>query len=140
MFLLLILKNRQYFNVFIRQIKISNLEDENAKTIYTILEDCERNGNNDESAFNSIENNSLRNMVFDALSGTDNSGFDVKAAVNDSIKAIKMRSLLERRGDIISLINSGDLEKMKSEESSGLLEAKIRLDREIEELRKSEDF
>ncbi len=138
--LLLVFRNRQYFEYFRRKLKINTLNDKDAKILYTVLEDSKRSGiNSDEAVLQMIEDVSLRNFVSASFSDDINRYSDIEAAIDEYINAIKLDNLLEKRKSIISLINSGEMDNLSPEEYLGLLEAKNTLDREIEELKKIED-
>lgn len=138
--LLLVFTHRQYFEYFRKKLRINSLTDSDAKTLYTVLEDSQRAKiNSDDAILQMIENVSLRNFVSSCFSDGFNNVDNVQGAIDDYINTISLNNLINKRKNIISLINSGEMDNLSPEEYLGLLEAKNTLDHEIEELKKTED-
>lgn len=134
--LLLLFNNRSYFDSFRREIKINQLEDKDAVKLYAVLENANREDiKTDEVVLQMISDDNLRNFVSASFSDDLHHPEDVKTAIEVSINAIKLEKLIESRKRIISLINSSEKEGLSANQFSDMLEAKLELDRQIEELK-----
>lgn len=135
--MLLLINNRSYFDLFRKEIKINQLEDDAAIRLYTVLENASREEiKTDEVVLQMITDEGLRNFVAasfaDGLHRPDN----VEREIENAADIIRLERLIESRNNIISLIKSTDAEGLKETEFTNMLEAKCDLDRKIEELKK----
>lgn len=137
--LLLILKNRQYFNYLKKEIKFADLEDENARILFTVLEDNTRDSTVSlETLISTIQNEVLRNFVFSYMQENNNPS-KLEEVIFSSVKSLKLKKLYKKRDKLSALINSMMNINTEENEWHELLESKGALDREIEELKREEE-
>lgn len=136
--MLLLVNNRQCFDKFRREVKINQLGDNYAKMLYTVLENSSREEiKTDEVLLQMIEDEELRNFVSASIADGLHCSDDAEKDVEEAINAIKLQHLIENRNNILSLISSSDNGSLGSEDYRNMLEAKLDLDRKIEELKKN---
>ena len=136
--LLILLNNRECFDYFRREIKINQLGDENARILYTVLENASREEiKTNEVVLQMIENDELRNFASVSVAEGLHCPDDPKAAIEEAVRSIKLQYLIESRKKILNLINSSDIQGINADEFRNMLEAKSDLDSKIEELKKN---
>lgn len=134
--MLLLINNRGEFENFRRQIKIDFLNDTAAQTLYSVLENAERQQiKTDEMILQMIEDISIKELVVTSFANGLHKPENYKEAIENAILDIKLKRIEERRNGILSLINSSGLDNLNSEDLNELLMTKAELDREIEDLK-----
>ncbi len=137
--MLLMLRNRQHFNDLRNYIHYTDLDDENAKQIFTVLENAYRDSSvSVETELSGIKNEVLRNYIFGYLEENRDSQ-DSEEELNSAIKSLRIKKLIKKRDLMQNLIgNVGNFES-DGDGWRELLESKENLDREIEALRHGEE-
>lgn len=134
--MLILLKHRELFEDFRSKVKYSNLSDENAQALYTVLEDSSRQDiRTDDMMLQMIEDQNLRNLAVTAFTSEMYDRMDVKKTLQDAVVQIKLRKLEESRAMVQRMLNSGDLDATDDMEFGNLLQMKMNLDKEIQDLR-----
>lgn len=137
--LLLLINNRESFDLFRKQVRINSLDDVNAKKLYTVLEDAERECiRSDENILEMIDDLQLKNIVSASMNDGLYNKINVKDAIDSAVLSINLRELIEKRNNITKMLTASGMECISIEEYKGLLEAKNSLDREIEQIKKRE--
>ncbi len=126
--------NREQFGVVRARLVADDLEDDRARALYIVLEDCFRRDQHDpDTLLRRIESEELRSLVAQKLT-VDEFSVNVEAYVADGVRQVKSHAL-ERQRDRV-------LEQMRRAEHEGatgvisdLLTDKIFLDGELNKLR-----
>ncbi len=134
--MLILMKNRDRFEKFRNEIKLSQLKDNNARTLYIVLEDAVRqNIGTDDMILQMIDDPELRNLVVTAFTSDMYMRMDVGRALQDAVYQIKLTQLEESRAQVQRMLNGGEMDITDEQELQSLLQAKLELDRKIEELK-----
>ena len=134
--MLILMKNRDRFEKFRNEIKLNQLKDNNARTLYIVLEDAVRqNIGTDDMILQMIDDPELRILVVTAFTSDMYMRMDVDRALQDAVYQIKLTQLEESRASVQRMLNGGEMDITDEQELQGLLQAKLELDRKIEELK-----
>ena len=134
--MLILLKNRDKFNQFRNQVKLSHLTDPAAIKLYTVLEDASRQEvRTDDVILQMIDDQDLRNLAVTAFTSKMYESMNVDATLEDAIYQIKLAQLEQKRSNIQRMLNGGEMDITDNLEFASLLQMKMSLDREIEELK-----
>ncbi len=133
--LLHLIKNRNGFEYFRHRVRINYLQDDFARKLFTVLEDAVREGiESDEVIIQMIDNQELKNLVISFLAEDRSDPGDTEE-LDSVIDTINIARLEERRNNILQLINGSEVETTGQDEILQMIEAKVKIDREIEELK-----
>ena len=111
-------------------------QDNNARTLYIVLEDAVRqNIGTDDMILQMIDDPELRILVVTAFTSDMYMRMDVDRALRDAVYQIKLTQLEESRASVQRMLNGGEMDITDEQELQGLLQAKLELDRKIEELK-----
>ncbi len=134
--MLILLKNRSRFSQFRNQVKLSNLSDPAAIKLYTVLEDANRQEiRTDDMVLQMIDDTELRELAVTAFTSRMYERMDVDKTLEDAVFQIRLAQLEQRRANIQRMLNGGEIDISDEQEFSNLLQNKMALDREIEELK-----
>ena len=134
--MLILMKNRDRFEKFRNEIKLNQLKDNNARTLYIVLEDAVRqNIGADDMILQMIDDPELRILVVTAFTSDMYMRMDTDRALQDAVYQIKLTQLEESRASVQRMLNGGEMDITDEQELQGLLQAKLELDRKIEELK-----
>ena len=134
--MLILLKNRNRFNQFRNQVKLSHLSDPAAIKLYTVLEDASRQEvRTDDMVLQMIGDSELKDLAVTAFTSRMYERMDVDKTLDDAIFQIKLAQLEQRRANIQRMLNGGEIDISDEQEFANLLQIKMALDREIEELK-----
>ena len=134
--MLILMKNRDRFEKFRSEIKLNHLKDDAARTLYIVLEDAVRQDiGTDDMILQMIEDPELRNLVVTAFTGEMYRRMDVDRTLEDAVQQIKLTQLEESRAAVQRMLNGGEMEITDEQEMDNLLQAKLELDRKIQELK-----
>ncbi len=137
--MLVLMGHREKFEKFRSEVKLSQLTDSTARQLYTVLEDAIRNDiKTDDMVLQSMEDEKLRNLASTAFTSEMYKRMDVDKALKDAIYQIRLTQLEEQRDAVQRMLNGGEMDISDQGEFVELLGRKVALDREIEELKKSE--
>ena len=134
--MLILLKNRSRFSQFRNQVKLSHLSDPAAIKLYTVLEDASRQEiRTDDMVLQMIEDTELRQLAVTAFTSRMYERMDVDKTLDDAVFQIRLAQLEQRRANIQRMLTGGEMDISDELEFSNLLQMKMSLDREIEELK-----
>ncbi len=134
--MLLLLKNRDKFERFRNQVKLSHLTDPAAVKLYTVLEDASRmEVKTNETVLQMIEEPELRDLAVTVFASDMYERIDVDETIHVAECQIKLRQLESRRESLQRIINGGEVEMVDEQELINLLQMKVSLDKEIEDLK-----
>ena len=134
--MLILMKNRDRFEKFRSEIKLNHLKDDAARTLYIVLEDAVRQDiGTDDMILQMIEDPELRNLVVTAFTGEMYRRMDVDRTLEDAVQQIKLAQLEESRAAVQRMLNGGEMDITDEQELDNLLQAKLDLDRKIQELK-----
>ena len=134
--MLILMKNRDRFEKFRSEIKLNHLKDDAARTLYIVLEDAVRQDiGTDDMILQMIEDPELRNLVVTAFTGEMYRRMDVDRTLEDAVQQIKLTQLEESRASVQRMLNGGEMDITDEQEMDNLLQAKLELDRKIQELK-----
>jgi len=134
--MLILLRNRDRFDWFRSKVKIGQLNDIAAVRLYTVLEDAQRNGiKSDDVILGMIGDEELRNLAATAFTSEMIERTDADRALEDAVYQIRLGKLEERKAMIQRMLNSGEIDMSDETGFADLLQMKMSVDREIEELR-----
>ena len=134
--MLILMKNRDRFEKFRSEIKLNHLKDDAARTLYIVLEDAVRQDiGTDDMILQMIEDPELRNLVVTAFTGEMYRRMDVDRTLEDAVQQIKLTQLEESRASVQRMLNGGEMDITDEQELDNLLQAKLELDRKIQELK-----
>lgn len=137
--MLVLLGHRDRFERFRSEVKLSHLTDLTARKLYTVLEDAGRQDvKTDDMILQMIEEGELRDLAVTAFTSEMFKRMDVDETLNDAIFQIKLAQLEEQRDAVQRMLNGGEMDMADQGEFVELLQRKVSLDKEIEELKKSE--
>ncbi len=137
--MLVLLGNRDRFDKFRSEVKLSHLTDPAARKLYTVLEDASRQDvKTDDMILQMIDENELRDLAVTAFTSDMYKRMDVDKTLDDAIYQIKLAQLEEQRNMVQRMLNGGEMDMADQQEFVDLLQRKISLDKEIEDLKKSE--
>ena len=133
--MLILMKNRDRFEKFRSEIKLYHLKDDAARSLYIVLEDAVRQDiGTDDMILQMIEDPELRNLVVTAFTGEMYRRMDVDRTLEDAVQQIKLAQLEESRAAVQRMLN-GEMDITDEQELDNLLQAKLDLDRKIQELK-----
>jgi DNA primase len=133
--MLILMKNRDRFEKFRSEIKLNHLKDDAARTLYIVLEDAVRQDIvSDDLILRMIEDPQLRNLVVTAFTSDMYRRTDADKALTDAVYQIKLAQLEESRASVQRMLNGG-MDITDEQELDNLLQAKLELDRKIQELK-----
>ncbi len=134
--MLILLKNRSRFSQFRNQVKLSHLSDPAAIKLYTVLEDAARGEiRTDDVILQMIDDPELKELAVSAFTSRMYECMDVDKTLDDAVFQIKLAQLEQRRTNIQRMLNGGEMDIADEQEFANLLQLKMSLDREIEELK-----
>ncbi len=134
--MLLLLNNPEFFDRFKAEIKFNFLTDTNARTLYAILEDAQREEiKSIETLLQMISDENLRNYAFGSMTDVAYRPGNVLQAVDDVVINLKLRRLEEKRANVQLLIESAQMEGTPANDFITLLETVKELDWEIMNLK-----
>ena len=134
--MLLLMKNRDRFEKFRSEIKLNHLKDDAARTLYIVLEDAVRQDvGTDDMILQMIEDPELRDLVVTAFTSEMYRRMDVDRTLGDAVQQIRLTQLEESRAAVQRMINGGEMENTDEQEMENLMQAKLELDRKIQELK-----
>ncbi len=134
--MLILLKNRSRFSQFRNQVKLSHLNDPAAIKLYTVLEDASRQEiRTDDMVLQMIDDKELRDLAVTAFTSRMYERMDVDKTLDDAVFQIRLARLEQRRANIQRMLYGGEIDISDEQEFSNLLQMKMSLDREIEELK-----
>ncbi len=137
--MLVLLGNRNRFEKFRSEIKLTHLTDPDARRLYTVLEDAGRQDvRTDDLVLQMIEDDGLRDLAVNSFTSEMFKRMDVDKTLDDAIYQIKLAQLEMQRDAVQRMLNGGEMDMADPTEFVELLQRKVSLDREIEELKKSE--
>jgi DNA primase len=129
--------NLQYFSVVRRVLTSDDLKDEKAKQLFLSLEECFREGRETlDCLFDRVDDESLKNVIYRKMA-LEEFSINPDRIVFDSANQIRHRNLLKRRERIAYLLKKS--EKSEPWRVKELLEEKMLLDDQIEELKVMRD-
>ncbi|MBO4393685.1 MAG: DNA primase [Spirochaetales bacterium] len=134
--MLILLKNRNRFSQFRNQVKLNHLSDPAAIKLYTVLEDASRQEvRTDDMVLQMIGDSELKDLAVTAFTSKMYERMDVDKTLDDAVFQIRLAQLEQRRANIQRMLNGGEIDISDEQEFSNLLQIKMALDREIEELK-----
>ena len=117
------------------EIQLRELESEDAREIYTALEDAYRNETLSlDTVINSIENKKVRDYIIQR-NATEEFTVNKQELVKDALKAVKRRIIEKKIRVLIKKIRRVEASKDSTEELHELLSEKMYLDEELDKLR-----
>ena len=134
--MLILLRNRNRFNQFRNKVKLSHLTDPAAIKLYTVLEDVTRSEiRTDDLVIQKIDDPELKDLAVSAFTSRMYERMDVDKTLDDAVFQIRLAQLEQRRANIQRMLNGGEVDIADEQEFANLLQLKMSLDREIEELK-----
>ncbi|MCR5761559.1 MAG: DNA primase [Sphaerochaetaceae bacterium] len=134
--MLLLLNNPQWFDRFKAEIKFNFLTDTNARMLYTVLEDAQREEiKTQETLLQMISDENLKNYAYGSITDVAYRPVNIEQAVNDVIKNLKLKRLEDKRANVQLLIETAQMEGTPASDFISLLETVNELDREIMNLK-----
>ncbi len=134
--MLLLLNNPECFDRFKTEIKFNFLADVNARALYTILEDAQREEiKTKETLLQMISDENLRNFAYGSMTDVAYRPANLSQAVTDVINNLKLKRLEDKRANVQLLIESAQMEGAPDYDFISLLETVNELDREIMNLK-----
>ncbi len=134
--MLLLLRNRDRFDAFRNEVKLTGLTDPAARKIYTVLEDAARQEvRTDDSVLQMIDEPELRDLAVTAFTSDMYRSMDVGQTLYLASRRIRLRQLEEKKASLQRIINGEDMAMTDEQEMVNLLGEKMRLDGEIQELK-----
>ncbi len=126
--------NREQFSVVRSRLEADELQDDRARALYIVLEDCFRHDQSDpDSLLGRIESDELRALVAQKLA-VDEFNVNVEAYVASGVRRVKSHALERRRDRLMEQVRRAQHEG-STEAISELLADKIYLDSELNKLR-----
>ena len=126
--------NREQFSVVRSRLEADELQDERARALYIVLEDCFRHDHSDpDNLLRRIESDELRALVAQKLA-VDEFNVNVEAYVASGVRRVKSHALERRRDRLMEQVRRAQQEG-STEAISELLADKIYLDSELNKLR-----
>ena len=133
--MLILMKNRDRFEKFRSEIKLNHLKDNAARTLYIVLEDAVRQDiGSDDLILQMIDDPQLRSLVVTAFTSEMYRRMDVDRTLDDAVYQIRLAQLEESRASVQRMLN-GEIDITDEQELDNLLQAKLELDRKIQELK-----
>ena len=134
--LLVLMNNRSLFSSVRNRLKISDLIDSEAITLYTLLEDAIREGTieSDELVLHSIEDDTLRNKVALSFQSKEFNNNPEKV-IDELLKRISIRTLEKAQKNLDRLISVASKNGTIELDISDLLYEKKAIDEKIASLR-----
>lgn len=134
--MLYLMNNRDLFDYFRRNVKISGINDPAAVKLYTVLEDASRQEiKTSDMILQMIPEQGLKDLVVYSFTSPMYGSTNAEKVIKDAVYQINLKRLEEKRSKINSMLSSGEMDSMGQEEFAELLQMKISLDKEIEDLR-----
>lgn len=134
--MLIILKHREKFERFRSKVKYSHLTDEAAQMLYTVLEDASREDiRTDDMILQMIEDPELKNLAVTAFTSEMYDRMDVDRTLEDAVFQIRLRLLEDRKAMVQRMLNGGEIDMTDETEFGNLLQLKMSLDKEIQDLK-----
>jgi DNA primase len=129
--------NLEYFSVVRNDLSVDDLKDPRARDFYLAMEECFREERTDlDCLLAEIKEESLKKLLFGKLA-SDEFAINPEKIIRDTLFLIKRRSLFEKREVITSRLRKA--EKEEPWRIKDLLEEKMLLDDQIEELKVMKD-
>ena len=126
--------NREQFSVVRDRLEADDLQDDRARALYIVLEDCFRHELSDpDSLLRRIESDELRALVAQKLA-VDEFTVNVEAYVAGGVRQVKSHALERKRDRLMERVRRAEHEG-STEAISDLLADKIFLDSELNKLR-----
>ena len=126
--------NREQFSVVRDRLEPDELQDDRARALYIVLEDCYRRDRSDsDSLLRRIESDELRALVAQKLA-VDEFSVNVEAYVAGGVRQVKSGALERKRDRLMERVRRAEHEG-STEAISDLLADKIFLDSELNKLR-----
>ena len=126
--------NREQFSVVRDRLDADELQDDRARALYIVLEDCFRHEQSDpDNLLRRIESDELRALVAEKLA-VDEFSVNVEAYVADGVRQVKSHALERKRDRLMERVRRAEQEG-STEAISDLLADKIFLDSELNKLR-----
>ena len=126
--------NREQFSVVRSRLEADELQDERARALYIVLEDCFRHDQSDpDNLLRRIESDELRALVAQKLA-VDEFSVNVEAYVASGVRRVKSHALERKRDRLMEQVRRAQQEG-STEAISELLADKIYLDSELNKLR-----
>ena len=126
--------NREQFGVVRDRLEADELQDDRARALYIVLEDCFRHDQSDpDSLLRRIESDELRALVAQKLA-VEEFTVNVEAYVAGGVRQVKSRALERKRDRLMERVRRAEQEG-STEAISELLADKIFLDSELNKLR-----
>ena len=127
--------NRELFALVRGRLEIEDFADARARRLYIALEDCYRNGQNDdtENLLLRLEADELRSLVARKLSSDEFTG-NADAYVSDGIRTVRSHALERKRARLLEQVRRAEHAGAAGEVKE-LLADKIYLDSELNKLR-----
>ncbi|MCF0262533.1 MAG: toprim domain-containing protein, partial [Sphaerochaetaceae bacterium] len=134
--MLILLKNRDRFEQFRSEVKLSHLTDKDAQMLYTVLEDAIRQEiRTDDMILQMIDDPDLRNLAVSAFTNKMYQRMDIDKSLSIAIYRIKLNQLEDKKAMIQRLLMGGEMDNADEKEFSNLLQMKISVDKDIQELK-----
>jgi len=92
----------------------------------------------DDMILQMIDESELRDLAVTAFTSDMYTRMDVDKTLDDAIYQIRLAQLEEQRNAVQRMLNGGEMDMADQQEFVDLLQRKISLDKEIEDLKKSE--
>ena len=129
--------NLQYFSEVRNLLAPDDLKNDSARDLFLTLEECFRESNETtDCVIDRIDDDSLKRLLYEKMASEEFS-INTDRVVFDSINQIRQRNLLERREQVASQLRQS--EKKEPWRVKDLLEEKMLLDDQIEELKVMRD-
>ena len=126
--------NREQFSVVRSRLQADELQDDRARALYIVLEDCFRHDQSDpDSLLRRIESDELRALVAQKLA-VDEFSVNVEAYVASGVRRVRSHALERKRDRLMEQVRRAQQEG-STEAISELLADKIYLDSELNKLR-----
>jgi len=126
--------NRGQFSVVRDRLDADELQDDRARALYIVLEDCFRHEQSDpDNLLRRIESDELRALVAQKLA-VDEFSVNVEAYVAGGVRRVKSHALERKRDRLMERVRRAEHEG-STEAISELLADKIFLDSELNKLR-----
>ena len=129
--------NLQYFSEVRNVLAPDDLRNDSARLMFLTLEECFREDNQStDCVIDRLDDESLKRLIYEKIASEE---FSINAdrIVFDSVNQIRQRNLLERREKVASQLRQS--EKNEPWRVKDLLEEKMLLDDQIEELKVMRD-
>ncbi len=117
------------------EISVGDLAEQPSKKLFTIMDECLNSGNfSVSSILNRIENENLKNLIFQSMAEYSNY---TEKSVQDSIRLLKLNSLLRKREDLQNSISSVSKSSLPEdiEKLSSFLIQKMEIDNQISQIK-----